>query len=420
MTTHAAAVGRDAGDLSTVDLTDLELWADGPPHTLFARMRAEAPVRWNPSADGVGFWSLTRSAEITAVSEDPATFSSARGGIFLRPDALAPLDYARNFPIFKDPPEHTLYRSIVAKAFLPRALDLLDEVIQDSVALVLDKVAGRGQCDLVLDVALPIPLLVIGRLLGSPDEDMEQLLTWTDEIERGMTYSQDVTSTFKQMAGHFLGLVSNQLVRGIESLAKAIGEAEVDGKRLTEEEIAVYFGMLLYAGNGPTRAAISSGMLALMQHPEQLERVRGDRRLMRCTKSGLPTAALAEILRWSTPVNYFARTAIKDTTLGGVDIKADDRVVMWYASASRDSDLIAAPDTFDIGRSVRQISHHAFGGGGPHHCHGAFLAIKTLSVALPQIISRLPDIQVAGPVSCVKSTFINSLARLPVSFTSSG
>jgi cytochrome P450 len=249
---------------------------------------------------------------------------------------------------------------------------------------------------------------------------MEQLLAWTDEIERGMTYSQDVTSTFKQMAGHFLGLVNNQLVRGIESLAKAIGEAEVDGKRLTEEEIAVYFGMLLYAGNGPTRAAISSGMLALMQHPEQLERVRGDRRLMRCTKSGLPTAALAEILRWSTPVNYFARTAIKDTTLGGVDIKADDRVVMWYASASRDSDLIAAPDTFDIGRSVRQISHHAFGGGGPHHCHGAFLAIKTLSVALPQIISRLPDVQVAGPVSFVKSTFINSLARLPVSFTPSG
>jgi cytochrome P450 len=232
-----------------------------------------------------------------------------------------------------------------------------------------------------------------------------------------MTYSQDVTPTFKQMAGHFLGLVNNQLVRGIDSLAKSLGEAEVDGKRLSEEEIAVYFGMLLYAGNGPTRAAIASGMLALIENPEQLELVRNDSRLLRCTRSGLPTSALAEILRWSTPVNYFARTAAEATTLGGVDIKPDDRIVMWYASASRDPDVNPDPDTFNINRPVREISHYAFGGGGPHHCHGAFLAIKTLSVALPQIIERLPDIQVCGPTSCIQSTFINSLSSLPVRFS---
>jgi cytochrome P450 len=420
MATHAAPAGRYAGDLNSVDLTDLELWADGPPRELFARMRNEAPVRWNPSADGVGFWSLTRGAEITTVSENPAMFSSARGGIFLRPDALAPLDYARHFPIFKDPPEHTLYRAIVAKAFLPRALDLLDQVIKDTVTRVLDSVVEKGECDLLRDVALPIPLLVIGRLLGSADEDMDQLLAWTDDIEKGMTYSQDVTPTFKQMAGHFLGLVNNQMVRGIDSLAKSLGEAEVDGKRLTEEEIAVYFGMLLYAGNGPTRAAIASGMLALMQHPEQLDQVRTNPILLRCTKSGLQTAALAEILRWSTPVNYFARTATQDTTLGGVGIKADDRIIMWYASASRDADVIADPDTFNINRSVRDLSHYAFGGGGPHHCHGAFLAIKTISVALPQIIKRLPDIEIAGPTGQVQSTFINSLTSLPVRFTPGG
>jgi cytochrome P450 len=281
----------------------------------------------------------------------------------------------------------------------------------------LDKVAAQGECDLVRDVAVPIPLLVIGRLLGSSDEDLDQLLAWTDEIERGMTYSLDVTPTFKQMAGHFLGLVNKQLVRGVDSLAKSIDEAEVDGKRLTEEEIAVYFGMLLYAGNGPTRAAISSGMLALMERPEQLERVRATPTLLRCTRSGLPTAALSEILRWSTPVNYFARTATTDATLGGVDIKADDRVIMWYASASRDPDVIADPDTFDIDRPVRDIHHFAFGGGGPHHCHAAFLAVKTLSVVLPQIISRLPDIRIAGETSHVQSTFINSLASLPVSFS---
>ncbi|HZZ51147.1 MAG TPA: cytochrome P450 [Pseudonocardia sp.] len=406
-------------DLSSVDLTDLEHWTAGPPHALFARMRADTPVRWNPSDDGMGFWSLTRGAEITEVSTDPTRFSSARGGIFLRPDALAPLDFARNFPIFKDPPDHTRYRDVVAKAFLPRTLVLLDEVIQNSVTSVLDKVVARGECDLVRDVAVPIPLLVIGRLLGSSDDDVEQLLAWTDDIERGMTYSQDVTPTFKEMAGHFLGLVNNQLVRGVDSLAKSIGEAEVDGKRLTEEEIAVYFGMLLYAGNGPTRAAISSGMHALMEHPEQFDKVRAKPTLLRCTRSGLPTAALSEILRWSTPVNYFARTAATDTSLGGVDIKADDRVVMWYASANRDPDVITDPDRFDIDRPVRDIHHLAFGGGGPHHCHAAFLAVKTLSVVLPQIIMRLPDIHVAGEPSWVKSAFINSLASLPVKFTPS-
>jgi cholest-4-en-3-one 26-monooxygenase len=420
MATSHASPRTGGGDLATIDLTDLDLWADGPPRELFARMRAEAPVRWNPSADGVGFWSLTRGAEITEVSADPAAFSSARGGIFLRPDALAPLDYARNFPIFKDPPDHTVYRNIVSKAFLPRALDLLDQVIKDTVAGVLDKVVAKGECDLLRDVALPIPLLVIGRLMGSPDSDMEQLLAWTDDIEAGMTYSQDVTPTFKQMAGYFSGLVNSQLVHGIESLAKSLSEAEVDGRRLTEEEIAVYFGMLLYAGNGPTRAAIASGMLALLQHPDQLEQVRSQPTLLRCTKSGLPTAALAEILRWSTPVNYFARTATADTTLGGVPIKADDRVVMWYASASRDADVIADPDTFNINRPVRELTHYAFGGGGPHHCHGAFLAIKTLSVALPQIIGRLPNLRLTGPTSVVQSTFINSLASMPVGFTPSG
>jgi cytochrome P450 len=383
-------------------------------------MRSQAPVRWNPSADGVEFWSLTRGAEVSAVSADPTTFSSFRGGIFLRPDALAPLEFARNLPIVKDPPEHTRYRGIVNAVFLPRALDLLDEVIHHTVRRVLDKVIHKGECDLLTEVALPIPLLVIGTLLGSPDEDMGQLLAWTDEIERGMTYSLDVTPTIKQMAAHFVSLAHNQLIDGLDSFAKSLSEAEVDGKHLTEEEIGVYFAMLLYAGNGPTRSAIASGMLALMEHPDQLAAVRARPSLLRCTKSGLQTAALAEILRWSSPVNYFARTATTNTTLGGVDIEADDRIVMWYTSANRDPDVVADPDTFNIGRSVRDIRHYAFGGGGPHHCHGSFLAIKTLSVALPQIISRLLDIQIAGPISRVKSTFINSLASLPVSFTPTG
>lgn len=416
MATHAAQSDVESRSLASVDLTDLALWADGPPHEIFARMRAEAPVSWNPSSDGPGFWSLTRGAEIRAVSEDPS-FSSARGGIFLQPDTLAPLPYARKFPIFKDPPEHTAYRSIVSAAFRPRTLVLLDEVIREAVTQALDQVAGLGECDLVRDLAVPIPLHVIGRLLGAPESDMEQLLSWTEEIERAMTLSLDVSSTFTRMAEYLATLVDSQLIRGIDSLADSVSTAEVDGQRLTTEEIAVYFAMLLYAGNGPTRNAISSGLHALMEHPDQLEVLTTKPTLLRCTQSGLPSAAQLEILRWSTPVNYFARTATKDTTLAGVTIKTDDRVVMWYASASRDPDVIANPETLDVSRQVRDIPHFAFGGGGPHHCHGSFLAVKTLSVALPQILKRLPNLRIAGPVSRVASTFANSLQTLPVTFT---
>jgi cholest-4-en-3-one 26-monooxygenase len=174
-----------AADLAKVDLTDLELFADGPPHELFGRMRAEAPVRWNPSARGAEFWSLTRSEDITSVSEDPETFSSSRGGIFLRPETLPRLEFLRHFVIFKDPPEHTVYREIVAKAFAPRALILIDDIIKDIVNATLDKVIDRGECDLVRDVAAPISINVITRLMGAPDDDVAQLLDWSETLEQG-------------------------------------------------------------------------------------------------------------------------------------------------------------------------------------------------------------------------------------------
>jgi cytochrome P450 len=408
----------DVVDLAEVDLTDMDRWwADGPPHALFARMRTEAPVRWNPSADGHGFWSLTRGAEIAEVSTHPELFSCARGGIFLRPDALGPLEFMRNLAIAKDPPEHTRFREIVAKAFRARTLVLIDEHIQRSVARALDRVTERGRCDLVQDVAEPIPLHVIGRMIGAPDEDMSQLLTWVTEIENGIALSQDVSATFAKMATHLTGIVENQLIRGVESFASALAQAEVNEQRLTEDEIALYFGLLLYAGVGPTRNAISAGILALLEHPEQLQQLRDKPTLLRCTRSGLPTAALAEIFRWTSSVNYLARTATSDTTLGGTNIRTDDRVVMWYASASRDPETLPRADAFDINRPVREITHFAFGGGGPHFCPAGFLATKMLSVALPEIIRRLPDLTIEGEVTRARTAFANQLVSFPVTFT---
>jgi cytochrome P450 len=416
MASHPNALDADTADLAKVDLTDLDLFTDGPPHALFARMRDEAPVRWNPSAHGAEFWSLTRSEDIINVSKDPATFSSARGGIFLRPGTLPHLDFLRNFVIFKDPPDHTKYRDIVAKAFLPRTLILIDDLIREIVTGTLDQVVEHGECDLVRDVAAPIPVKVITRLLGAPDEDLTQLLAWTEALEQGITNSADVAETLSQMSAHFLELVDSQVVRGVDSLAKGIAEAEVDGERLTDEEIAAYFCVLLFVGSNPTRSAISNGMLALMEHPDQLELLRKEPTRLRCTRSGLASAAIDEILRWSTPLNCLARTATKDTTIQGVDIKADSRIILWYASASRDPMAVAGADKFDVTREARDLTHHAYGGGGPHFCQGANLANRVLSIALQEILRRLPNIERSGPTGRVRSTFMNSLATLPVTF----
>jgi cytochrome P450 len=382
-------------------------------------MRAEVPVRWNPSADGVGFWSLTRAADIREVSQDSVMFSSGRGGIFLRPDALAPLEFARNFPIFKDPPEHDLYRAIVAQAFSPRGMTLLGQEVQQIVTAVLKEVLAEGAtgaCDAVADIAVPIPVMVIGRMMGAADEDMNALLAWTREIQDGMTYSRDVTPTFRQMAEYFMGLVGKSRIAGVQNLAREIRLAEIDGRKLTDEEIAVYLGMLLYAGNRPTRDAISGGLAALIAHPEQTELLRQRPALLRPLRSGGAPGGLVEILRWTSPVCYFARTATADTTLGGVPIKAGDRVVMWYPAANRDPEIIPDPDTFDITREASSFSHCVFGGGGAHYCPGDFLANKTVHLAISETLQRLGDLRVSGPVTRVTSAFANGLESLPIRF----
>jgi cytochrome P450 len=414
LTTDGAAT-----DLTSVDLTDLRYWTDGPPYELFAQMREEAPVRWNQSADGPGFWSLTRGADILRVSEDPVTFSSAQGGIFLSPEALGPLDVMRQMSIFKDGAEHARYRGIVAKAFLPRSMLVLDDVIREAVNKALDEVlAGgpEGECDLVRDVAMPVPVTVIGKMLGAHEEDTPQLQEWTERIEQGMTDGESVVDTFEAMGGYFLANMNNELIRGMECLAKSIGQSEVDGQKLSDVEIATYFGMLLYAGNEPTRSAISAGLLALIENPDQMELLRTRPALLKPGKSGHPPAALGEILRWTSSVGYFARTATQDVSLGGQQIKAGDRVVMWYQAASRDPDMIAEPDVFDVTRGANDVFQLSYGGGGPHHCQGWFLANRMVWLTIQETVKRLGDIELAGEVTRVRSAFANSLTSLPVRF----
>jgi cytochrome P450 len=395
--------------LDEIDLTDVTLFADGPPHHLFAQMRAESPARWNQTTDGEGFWSVTREADVAAVSRDFETFSSHAAGIFLNPDKAIPLDMARNLLLYKDPPEHTKYRLILQKAFVPHTVRALEGDIRAVVTRIVDAVIEAGSCDFVGDIAVPVPLSVLAELLGLPQEDRPTLKRWTDEIEAGLQSSESAAAmpTFGEMGTYLMEQIEIQGRAEHESLVRTLRAAEVDGERLTDVEILVFFGLLVFAGNDTTRNTASNGMLTLLEHPEQWRLI--------CEQPELIPRAVEEILRWTSVVNYFVRTATRDTELGGQRIEAGQKVVIWYTSASRDAEAVADPERFDITRA--EVNHTAFGGGGRHFCLGAGLARLELRVLFEELARRMPDMTVAGSVERLSSSWANSLTSMPVTFT---
>jgi cholest-4-en-3-one 26-monooxygenase len=395
--------------LDEVDLLDPRWFDDGPPHELFARMRTEAPVRWNPSPDGDGFWSLTRHADVSAVSRDTETFSSFKGGIFLNPDQVLPLDVNRNLLLYKDPPEHTKYRRILQNAFTPHTVAKLEDEVRARVTKVIDAVIAKGDCDFVRDIAVPVPLGVLAQLMGLPDDDIPKLLSWTDQIEEASRSAEPAaaTATFMEIAGYLQQQIEIQTQRGNEdSLVMRLRTGEVDGERLNDAEIMVFFGLLVFAGNDTTRNTVANGMHELLQRPAIFAELAADPELI--------PAAVEEILRYSTVVNYFARTATKDTVIDGQAISEGQKVIMWYSSASRDPEVFTDPDRFDIRRDPNE--HKAFGGGGRHFCLGAGLARLELRVLLEELTRRFADVELAGPIARLPSSWANGLISLPMSF----
>ena len=395
-----------AVDLEQVDLMNPGWFVDGPPHDLFARMRAEAPVRWNRTANG-GFWSLTRHAEIAQVSRDPQTFSSYRAGIFLHPDQVNPLEMTRNLLLYMDPPQHTKYRQILQSAFVPNTVRQLEGDVRALVVRVVDAAVAKGTFDAVEDVAVPIPLGVLAQLMGLPDDDIPRLYDWTERIEAAQRSPEPAAAAdvMVEMAGYLHEQIARQVQEGNEhSLVMRLRDAEVDGQHLDDTEILVFFGLLVFAGNDTTRNTTANGILALLEHPDQLDLLRAD--------SALIPQAVEEILRHTSVVNYFARTATRDAELAGQPIAEGDKVVMWYCSASRDEAVYDDPQRFDITRS--EHDHSAFGGGGRHFCLGAGLARLELRVIFEELLARAPQLQRTGEVERLPSSWANGLTRLPV------
>jgi cholest-4-en-3-one 26-monooxygenase len=393
-----------------VDLTDLDIFVPGPPHEYFAWLRENDPVHWQPEKGRSGFWCITKHADVVKASKDFRHFSSEPNTF----DTKDPPDPGIDLMMINmDPPRHTRLRSIVSKGFHPGIIAYLESAIRDIVTDVLDRVGPKGECDFVTDIAAQLPMAVICELAGVPPEDHHKIFAWTNTmIARGEDpeYSPSLEHAgraFIEIQKYAAELAEKRRQTPGDDLVSAIVSAEVDGEKLSDFEHAMFFVMMMAAGNETTRNLVSGGMRALIEHPEQRQRLRDDPSLF--------STAVEEMLRWVTPVHHFIRTVREDVDLRGTTIKAGDKIAVWYPAANRDPEVFENPDAFDVGRSPNP--HVTFGGGGPHFCLGFSLAQLEIKVLFEEVLERLPDMEFNGPIERMRSNFINGIRHMPVRYT---
>ena len=375
----------------------------GDPYPAFAWMRHHAPVYRD---DANALWGITRYEDVKRISGDPRAFSSAHGA---RPDAAA-----MPMMIDMDDPEHHRRRGLVGKGFTPRQVGTREDRVRRICDEIIDRVCERGACDFVRDIAAPLPMAVIGELLGFPAEDGDRLLAWSDEMLAALgapdpAAMERATAAFWQYREYLQPFVEDRRSTGdATDLIGVFVNAEIDGSRLDDDSLAFEIVNLLIGGDETTRHVISGGMYELLRRPDQGERLRRDRSL-------LPNA-VEEMLRWVSPIKGMARTATRDVELRGETIREGDQVLLLYPSANRDEDVFAEPDRFDIERSPNE--HVAFGYGA-HFCLGNSLARLEMRVMFDRLLERLPDMALAteDPPPTRQANFITGLESLPVTFS---
>jgi cholest-4-en-3-one 26-monooxygenase len=400
-----------------IDLINPDTFEAGLPLEAFATMREEAPVFWHehPGTAGDGFWVITRHADVMEVSRTPEVFSSYEYGALLHTgaaeDEQASLEMTRMLMLNMDPPEHSGYRNIVQRAFTPRTIRNLEARLYEFANEIVDRALAKGSGDFVKDVAAELPLLAICELVGVPPElrgqvfDLSNRLIGFDDPEF-RTSPDDAMIASTEMYMMADGIAAARRECPMDDVASKLLAADVNGAALTQDQFDVFFMLLMVAGNETTRNAISHGMQAFFDHPDQWELFKKERPL---------DTAVEEIVRWATPVMQFQRTALSDYELGGQQIKAGDRVAIYYSAANRDQTALADPDTFDVKRQNNE--HIAFGGGGPHFCLGANLARAEVRIMFEVIADRMPDIRSTGDARMLRSMFINGIKEIPVSYT---
>ncbi len=395
-------------DLSNIDLL-ANTWSREAPHDQFDLLRKTAPVFWHDEPNGSGFWAITKHADVKKISRDPRTFSSALGSTFIPDQDEETLMMLRLSVLNMDDPQHTRYRNIVAKGFTPRVIAKLVEDTNARAARVVDEVASRGECEFVNDIASKVPIQTICTMLGLDDELWPRMVELTNMMISGLDAEGQGAGQIAAMEVYALcdQMAAARRAEPRDDIMTALVNAEVDGERLDDGELNMFFITLIVAGNETTRNLINHSMLALIDNPGEADRLRADESLW-------PTA-VEEMLRYGTSIANFRRTATTDVELRGTQIKAGDKVVMYYASANRDEEVFADPHRFDVSR--RPNDHVTFGGGGVHFCLGASLAKAQIRATMQEVVQRLGNPQLAAPITRLKSDFVNGVTHMPITFT---
>lgn len=397
------------------DFTDPGLWENRMPVEEFATLRRTAPVWWCAQPDATsggfrdgGYWVVSKYEDVKEISRSPEIYSSAQKGAIIRlPDDVTPeqIELTGAMLINMDAPKHAKIRRIVSKGFTPRAVEGLRAALTERAARIVHEAKRTGGGDFVQQVACELPLQAIAELLGVPNDDRHKLFEWSNQT---LNYDDpeygDATAAFTEILGYAWNMAEQRRACPVDDIVSQLVHADVDGEALGSDEFGFFVILLAIAGNETTRNAITHGMKAFVDHPEQWELYREQR----------PRTAPDEIVRWATPVNAFQRTAAQDTELGGQQIKRGQRLGIFYSSANFDEDAFENPFTFDILRDPNP--HVGFGGTGAHYCVGANLARLEIDLMFNAIADAMPEIsQVADPVR-LRSGWINGIKNWQVRY----
>jgi cholest-4-en-3-one 26-monooxygenase len=400
-----------------IDLTDPDINLAGVPHEEFAALRRTAPVSWieqPPEAragmeGGTGYWAVTRHEDVATVSKNSDIYSSYENGVIIRlPETTVreSVELTRVVIINQDAPEHTLTRRIISRGFTPRAVAALEDALNERAQRIVSTAVATGSGNFVEQVAAQLPLETIADMLGVPPEDRQQLFDWTNQMTASddPDFAGDPQAASIEVLMYAMKLAAERIEQPRDDIVTKLVNADKDGRGLTEDEFGFFVIALSVAGNETTRNAISHGMNAFFDNPDQWELWKRER----------PETMVDEVIRWATPVTSFQRTALEDVELGGVQIRKGQRVGIFYASANYDEDVFTDPFTFDITRSPNP--HLAFGGHGAHYCIGANLARMEIKMLFDALADLAPNIARTGAPTRLRSGWLNGIKNLPVTY----
>jgi len=402
------------------DFTDPDVNWSAVPHDRFRDLRRTAPVAWveqKPGSydgfapeSGTGYWALTRHAEVAAVSKDGKHFSNAENGAIIRfPEGMERemVEMQRVMILNQDPPEHTAMRHIVSRAFTPRAIAQLEQIMRDRAHRIVREAVERGSGDFVEEVAAELPLQAIADLLGVPQEDRKKLFHWSNQMlanEDPDFAEVDGQESAAEVLMYAMAMAAERKAAPRDDIVTRLLEADKEGRGLTDDEFGYFVIILAVAGNETTRNAISHGMNAFLDNPDQWDLWRRER----------PETMVDEVVRWATPVTVFQRTALADVEVGGVPVRTGQRVGLFYASANFDESVFDDPFRFDILRDPNP--HVAFGGHGAHYCLGANLARQEIRLMFDALADHAPDITKVAEPRRLRHGWINGIKELQVRF----